>query len=63
MNDRKDDPQLCAHLEQKPQQRDRINPGRNRYSNALPSFQQFVLSNVGENALRKGVHANMVQQW
>jgi hypothetical protein len=47
MNNRKDNPQLAPHLEQHPQQRNRINPPRNRHAHAVPSPQQFRKLNMG----------------
>jgi len=52
VNNRKDNPQLAAQLQQQPQQGDRINSAGNSNSNAIPSTQQLLPLNVGKQALR-----------
>ena len=62
MNCGQNNPQLSAHFEQQSQERNRIDPPRNRDANALPGLQQLMPPNVGKHAVDKGVHPNMVQQ-
>jgi hypothetical protein len=51
MNNRKDNAQLMPQFNQQPQQRNRINPPRNRNPNPVPSPQQFLSPDVGQHAL------------
>jgi hypothetical protein len=62
MNDGKNNTQLTTQLQQQSQERNGINPARNGNSNALPSTEQLFLPNVRQQAKRKGMHENMVQQ-
>lgn len=62
MNNRQDDPQLPPQLQQHPQERDRINPSRNRHTHAVPGRKQFVPPDMGKHALRECKHGNMVPQ-
>ncbi len=61
MNDGNHDAEFTTQLNQQPQQRNRINPARNRNSNPVPSPQQFIPPNTNQHALRQCMHANMLQ--
>ncbi|HKT89354.1 MAG TPA: hypothetical protein VJQ59_13005 [Candidatus Sulfotelmatobacter sp.] len=61
MNNRKDNPQLTPQIQKKPQQRHGINPARDGNANTISGMKQFLPPNMGENALGKGMHGNMVQ--
>jgi hypothetical protein len=63
MNDGNNNPEFATQLKQQPQKRNGINPARNRNSDAIPGMQQFFLPNVRQQAKRKGMHENMVQQY
>ena len=58
MDDRENNSQLAPQLQQKPQQRHRINPTRNRHTYAVPSPQQFLPPDVRKHALSQWVHGN-----
>lgn len=62
MNDGENDPQFSPHLQQQPQQSDRINAARNGDSNAVSSLEEFLLTNLRQHAVCEAMHANMVQQ-
>ena len=62
MDCRQNKPQLSAHFEQQSEERNRIDPPRNRDADALPGFQQLSPPNVGKHVVDKGVHPNMVKQ-
>jgi hypothetical protein len=62
MDSRENQADFVPQLEQETQERDRINSAGNANAHAIPSPQQRVASNVGESALRQGMHADMVQQ-
>ena len=52
VNNRKDNPQLAAQLQQQPKQGDRINSAGDSDADAIPSTQQLLPLNVGKQALR-----------
>jgi hypothetical protein len=53
MNNGKDNPQFASQLQQKPQQRHRINPAGNGHADAIPGPQQLLPPNVAKHALRQ----------
>jgi hypothetical protein len=61
MNDGENNPQLMTKFEQQTQQRNRIDPAGDSYPNPVPGMQQFLPPNVGQHALCKCMHSNMVQ--
>jgi hypothetical protein len=52
MNNRKDNPQLAAQLQEHPKERNGINPAGNGHADAVPSRQQFLPPNVRKHAFR-----------
>jgi hypothetical protein len=61
MNDREDNPHLIAQLEEKAQQGDRVDAGRDSYSNAIACLQQLVTTEVREQAFGQCMHCTMLQ--
>ena len=47
MNNRENDAELVTQCNQQSQQRDRVDPTRNRNPNPVPSAQQFLTSDIG----------------
>jgi hypothetical protein len=60
MDNKQDDSQLAAKLQQKPQQSYRIDAAGNRHTNAFPGIQQLQPSDVGKDKFSQRVHRNMV---
>jgi len=60
MNNRQDNPKLTLQLQQRPQERHRINPAGNGHANAVPGPQHFLPSNVAKHTLRQWMHGIMV---
>ena len=52
MNDRKNNPQLTAQLQQQSQKRNRIDPSRNGHTNAVSGPQRFIASDVADKLRR-----------
>ena len=61
MNNRRDDPQFAAQLQQQPQQRDRIDATRDGNANPISGLQKLFPPNVVKHAFRQRMHATMVQ--
>ncbi|MGA8866939.1 MAG: hypothetical protein WB510_08220, partial [Candidatus Sulfotelmatobacter sp.] len=62
MCDGENNPKIAAQLEQQPQKCNGINPARNGNADPVPGAQQFLPPDMGEHALGKSMHANMVQR-
>ena len=60
VNNREDNPQLPAKLQQNPQQSYRVDPPGNRHTNAVPGIQQLQSSDVEKDAFSQPVHRPMV---
>src|SRR5579864_1649848 len=58
MNNRQDNPQLPAKLQQKPQQSYGVDPSGNRHTNTFPGIQQLQSSDVGKDAFRSEEHTS-----
>src|SRR5580700_6254172 len=61
MNDRKNNANFLAQLQQQTKQRDRVRPARNRDADAVPGLQEFMFPNVGKYGLPQALHGNIVQ--
>jgi hypothetical protein len=53
MNNREHDAQFAPQFQQQPQERNRIDPARNRQPNAVPRLQQVLAPNPRKHALRQ----------
>ena len=53
MNRGEDNAQLTSQLQQQSQERNRVNPTRDRDADAIPRPQQFLPPNESEHALRQ----------
>jgi hypothetical protein len=60
VNNREDNPQLPAKLQQNPQQSYRVDPPGNRHTDAFPGIQRLQSSDVEKDAFSQRVHRNMV---
>lgn len=64
VNNGENDTKYLTQLDQQPQQRNRINPARDRNSDPVSGAQQFLPSDMAQHALRQFMHENMVQpEW
>jgi len=61
VDDRENDTQLGAKLQQKPKQRNGIRASRNRDADSVAGLQQFKRPDVGKDSLREVMHRDMVQ--
>ena len=61
VNDGENDTKFLSQLDQQPQQRNRIDPARDRNSDPVSGAQQFLPSDMAQHALRQFMHENMVQ--
>ena len=62
VNNREDNPQSPAKLQQNPQQSYRIDPPGNRHTNPIPGPQELVPTNVEKQPLWQGSHAVWYRQ-
>ncbi len=54
--------EFMPQFQQKPQERNRINPTGDRNTDSITAVQQVLPPNVGKYAFRQGMHGNMLHR-